>query len=96
MKMQETNIPTYVFATVNPGQTNKVVDELKRNSNIEFLAPFLIRGQDGEAVKDHVKDEEAEEEPHRPAEARNRICRRMGVGAVRHGYLTGSLTARSL
>ena len=43
MKMQETNIPTYVFATVNPGQTNKVVDELKRNSNIEFLAPVTGR-----------------------------------------------------
>ncbi len=37
------NFPTYVFATVNPGHANKVVEELKRNSNIEFVAPVTGR-----------------------------------------------------
>ena len=41
--MQDMNFPTYVFATVNPGQVNKVVEELKRNSNIEFIAPVTGR-----------------------------------------------------
>jgi len=41
--MQDMNFPTYVFATVNPGQANKVVEELKRNSNIEFVAPVTGR-----------------------------------------------------
>ncbi len=38
------NFPTtYVFATVNPSQANKVVEELKRNSNIELVAPTTGR-----------------------------------------------------
>ena len=41
--MQDLNFPTYVFATVNPGQANKVVEELKHNSNIEFVAPVTGR-----------------------------------------------------
>ena len=38
-----TNLPTYVFATVNPGRATKVVEELKRNSQIDFIAPVTGR-----------------------------------------------------
>src|SRR5439155_23535115 len=41
--MQETNFPTYVFATVNPAHANKVIAELKQNSNIELVAPVTGR-----------------------------------------------------
>ncbi len=41
--MENTNFPTYVFATVNPGQAKNVVEELKRNSNVEFIAPVTGR-----------------------------------------------------
>ncbi len=41
--MQNTNFPTYVFATVHPGHAKKVVEELKQNSNIEFIAPVTGR-----------------------------------------------------
>src|SRR5690348_16654087 len=37
------NFPTYVFATVNPGRATKVVDELKRNSQIDIIAPVTGR-----------------------------------------------------
>ena len=37
------NFPTYVFATVNPGRATKVVDELKRNSQIDLIAPVSGR-----------------------------------------------------
>jgi nitrate reductase NapAB chaperone NapD len=37
------NFPTYVFATVNPGRATKVVDELKRNSQIDVIAPVTGR-----------------------------------------------------
>ena len=37
------NFPTYVFATVNPGRATKVVEELKRNSQIDFIAPVTGR-----------------------------------------------------
>jgi nitrate reductase NapAB chaperone NapD len=37
------NFPTYVFATVNPGRETKVVDELKRNSQIDLIAPVTGR-----------------------------------------------------
>ena len=37
------NFPTYVFATVNPGRSTKVVDELKRNSQIDIIAPVTGR-----------------------------------------------------
>ncbi|HEX4919547.1 MAG TPA: hypothetical protein VFV92_02265, partial [Candidatus Bathyarchaeia archaeon] len=30
--------PTYVFATINPGRATKVVEELKRNSQIDLIA----------------------------------------------------------
>jgi len=30
------NFPTYVFATVNPGRSTNVVEELKRNSQIDI------------------------------------------------------------
>jgi DNA-binding Lrp family transcriptional regulator len=41
----QTNIefPTYVFATVNPGRMTKVVEELKRNSQIDLIAPVSGR-----------------------------------------------------
>ncbi len=41
----QTNIdfPTYVFATVNPGRGTKVVEELKRNSQIDLIAPVTGR-----------------------------------------------------
>ncbi len=35
--------PTYVFATVNPGRATKVVEELKRNSQIDLIAPVTGR-----------------------------------------------------
>ncbi len=41
--MQNTNFPTYVFATVNPAQANRVIAELKQNSNIELVAPVTGR-----------------------------------------------------
>ncbi len=41
--MENTNFPTYVFATVNPGHVKQVVEELKKNSNIEFIAPVTGR-----------------------------------------------------
>ncbi len=37
------NFPTYVFATVNPGRSTKVVEELKRNSQIDIIAPVTGR-----------------------------------------------------
>src|SRR3989475_11388536 len=37
------NFPTYVFATVNPGRSRKVVEELKRNSQIDIIAPVTGR-----------------------------------------------------
>ena len=37
------NFPTYVFATVHPGRATKVVEELKRNSQIDFIAPVTGR-----------------------------------------------------
>jgi len=41
--MNTNNLPTYVFATVNPGRATKVVEELKRNSQIDFIAPVTGR-----------------------------------------------------
>ncbi|OLD02698.1 hypothetical protein AUG19_05495 [archaeon 13_1_20CM_2_54_9] len=38
-----TNFPTYVFATVNPGRVQNVVEELKRNSQIDLIAPITGR-----------------------------------------------------
>ena len=35
--------PTYVFATVNSGRATKVVEELKRNSQIDLIAPVTGR-----------------------------------------------------
>src|SRR5437667_11033310 len=37
------NFPTYVFATVNPGRSTNVVEELKRNSQIDLIAPVTDR-----------------------------------------------------
>jgi nitrate reductase NapAB chaperone NapD len=37
------NFPTYVFATVNPGRSTQVVEELKRNSQIDIIAPVAGR-----------------------------------------------------
>ncbi|HVH15419.1 MAG TPA: hypothetical protein VNA15_06845 [Candidatus Angelobacter sp.] len=37
------NFPTYVFATVNTGRATKVVEELKRNSQIDLIAPVSGR-----------------------------------------------------
>ncbi|HVH15733.1 MAG TPA: hypothetical protein VNA15_08460 [Candidatus Angelobacter sp.] len=37
------NFPTYVFATVNTGRATKVVEELKRNSQIDIIAPVTGR-----------------------------------------------------
>jgi len=37
------NFPTYVFATVNPGRSTNVVEELKRNSQIDLIAPVTGR-----------------------------------------------------
>ena len=40
---EQTNFPTYVFATVNPVQTKKVVEQLKNINAIEFVAPLTGR-----------------------------------------------------
>jgi nitrate reductase NapAB chaperone NapD len=37
------NFPTYVFATVNQGRRTNVVEELKRNSQIDIIAPVTGR-----------------------------------------------------
>src|SRR5213593_5239511 len=37
------DFPTYVFATVNPGRMTNVVAELKRNSQIDLIAPVTGR-----------------------------------------------------
>ena len=37
------NFPTYVFATVHPGRATRVVEELKRNSQIDLIAPVTGR-----------------------------------------------------
>lgn len=34
------NFPTYVFATVNPGRSAKVVEELKRHNRLDLIAPI--------------------------------------------------------
>ena len=41
----QTNIefPTYVFATINSGRSTKVLEELKRNSQIDLIAPVTGR-----------------------------------------------------
>ncbi len=41
--MQNQNFPAYVFATVNPGQAKKVVEELKNNQQIDIVAPVTGR-----------------------------------------------------
>ncbi len=33
------NSPTYVFATVNPGRSTKVVEELKHHNKVDLIAP---------------------------------------------------------
>lgn len=33
------NFPTYVFATVNPGRSTKVVEELKHHNRVDLIAP---------------------------------------------------------
>jgi DNA-binding Lrp family transcriptional regulator len=38
-----TNLPTYVFASINPGHVTQVVEELKRNNQIDFIAPVTGR-----------------------------------------------------
>ena len=38
-----TNLPTYIFASINTGRVTKVVEELKRNSQIDLIAPVTGR-----------------------------------------------------
>lgn len=33
------NFPTYIFATVNPGRSEKVVEELKHHNRLDLIAP---------------------------------------------------------
>lgn len=33
------NFPTYVFATVNPGRSAKVIEELKHHNRLDLIAP---------------------------------------------------------
>jgi DNA-binding Lrp family transcriptional regulator len=37
------NFPTYIFATVNPGRSAKVVEELKRHNLLDLIAPATGR-----------------------------------------------------
>jgi DNA-binding Lrp family transcriptional regulator len=37
--METENFPTYIFATVNPGRSAKVIEELKRHSLLDLIAP---------------------------------------------------------
>jgi len=41
--MQNQNYPAYIFATVNPGQAKKVVEELRNTQNIDLVAPVTGR-----------------------------------------------------
>ncbi len=41
--MEHKELPTYVFATVNHGRIPKVVEELKRNKEIDLIAPVTGR-----------------------------------------------------
>ena len=43
MQTNTVQFPTYVFATVNPGRVQKVVDELKNISQIDLVAPVTGR-----------------------------------------------------
>ncbi len=51
------NFPTYVFATVNPGRVPKVVEELKRHSQIDFIAPITGRFDLALRLKTSVPDQ---------------------------------------
>ncbi len=37
------NLPTYVFATVNPGRAANVVEELKHHNRVDLIAPVTGR-----------------------------------------------------
>ncbi len=55
------NFPTYVFATVNPGQSVKVVEELKHHGRVDLIAP--ITGKFDLALRlKHSSPEEVYEE----------------------------------
>lgn len=41
--MEDKEFPTYVFATVNHGRMPKVVEELKRNKEIDLITPVTGR-----------------------------------------------------
>jgi len=41
--MENENFPTYVFASVKPDRVRQVVEELKRNGQIDFVAPVTGR-----------------------------------------------------
>ena len=41
-----TNLPTYVFAAVNPGCAANVVEELKRNNQIDLIRLVTIPKQE--------------------------------------------------
>ncbi len=49
--------PTYVFATVNPGRVQKVVEELKNNSQIDLIAPVTGRYDLALRLKSNVPSE---------------------------------------
>jgi DNA-binding Lrp family transcriptional regulator len=55
------NFPTYVFATVNPGRSTKVVEELKHHNRVDLIAP--VTGKFDLALRlKHSSPEEVYEE----------------------------------
>lgn len=58
------NFPTYVFATVNPGRSLKVVEELKHHNRVDLIAP--VTGKFDLALRlKHCSPEEVYEEVKR-------------------------------
>lgn len=55
------NFPTYVFATVNPGRSPKVIEELKHHNRVDLIAP--VTGKFDLALRlKHSSPEEVYEE----------------------------------
>lgn len=52
-----TNLPTYIFASINPGRVTKVVEELKKNSQIDLIAPVTGRYDIALRLKPNTQDQ---------------------------------------
>ncbi len=82
-----TNLPTYVFASINPGRVTKVVEELKRNSQIDFIAPVTGRYDIVLRLKPSTNDQVYEQVNHiRAIDG----VRRTSTHTAYEGYQNGS------